>query len=269
MGGDVSSQFISAILMIAPVLPGGLALTLTGKITSRPYIDLTRRMMQHFGVVSHWEGATVVVPEQTYQPGHYTIESDWSAASYWYSLVALSPGSEVFLRGLREDSWQGDQQIATWMTHFGVHTTYESGGVRLTQVVPDRPDQLLVFDCHDTPDLAQTLAVLSAATGIPVQLEGLHTLRVKETDRIEAIRQELARFKVAVEVEGTTIRISGTAEPSPSVVNTYDDHRMAMAFAPLALRQSRLDMQGHEVVAKSYPEFWQHLEQVGFKTSVL
>lgn len=266
MKGNVSSQFITAILMIAPTLPGGLQLHLEGEITSRPYMEMTRSLMAHFGVETQWEGQTIMVPEKAYTYATYTVESDWSAASYWYSIAALAEDADIFLEGLREHSFQGDIGIAEYMKFFGVNSEFSDEGVRLTKMTPKASEGLLEIDFTETPDLAQTVAVVSAATGIPVRMTGLHTLRIKETDRINAIRDELAKFGVKVEVEGDTVcTVSGKAGPAEKSIETYDDHRMAMAFAPMALRQKELLVKDHEVVQKSYPEFWDHLRQIGIK----
>ena len=265
MAGNVSSQFISAILMIGPTLPGGLQLHLTGEVSSRPYIDMTRSIMGYFGVQTQWEGNTLVVSEQAYQAGEYTIESDWSAASYWYSMAALSDQSSILLQGLRKNSLQGDSRIAELMLAFGVNTEYVEEGVRLTTFDVPKTDEVMEIDFSGTPDLAQTIAVVSAAKHIPVKMTGLHTLRVKETDRIEALKNELENFGVNMEVEGDVCTIHGQATVSHKGVRTYEDHRMAMAFAPLVLHQSQLTIYDPEVVEKSYPEYWQHLTQAGIR----
>lgn len=265
MEGHVSSQFISAILMIAPTLPGGLQLHLSGELTSRPYVEMTRSLMARFGVTTNWEAQTLHIPEQPYQAGEYTIESDWSAASYWYSFAALADEADIRLRGLREASLQGDQAIARLMAPFGVATTYEADGVRLTKTQPQTDAQTIDFTAF--PDLAQTMAVVAAATGTPLRMTGLHTLRIKETDRIEALAQELGKFGVQVRTEADACEIGGGFDPKPAMIHTYDDHRVAMAFAPLVLRTQHLSLQDGTVVEKSYPEFWQHVAQAGIQVS--
>jgi 3-phosphoshikimate 1-carboxyvinyltransferase len=261
MAGNVSSQFISAILMIAPILPGGLRITLMGELTSRPYLEMTRQLMAHFGVEVSWQGNTLLIPEQPYQRGSYTIESDWSAASYWYSFVALADRAEITLSGLRKRSFQGDQVIAELMRGFGVETHYTEAGVQLRQgKATDAPREI---DCTAFPDLAQTLAVLAAALGQPLRLTGLHTLRIKETDRIEALANELSKFEVEVQAETDALQIGGGFQAKPALIQTYEDHRMAMAFAPLVLRTRHLSIYDPTVVQKSYPEFWQHVARAG------
>ena len=264
--GDISSQYISALLMVGPRLPGGLRLQLTGHIGSRPYINMTVALMQLFGAVCTAQGDTLLVQPGAYRPTDYTVESDWSAASYWYSLVALAPaGSEITLPGLRKTSLQGDQAIVDMMAHFGVETTFLPDGVHLQQYVSASESQSLAFDFTDCPDLAQTVAVVAAARGIPVEMTGLESLRIKETDRIAALQMELAKFGGGLrEVAEGRFR----AESTGFVVNnqsvaTYHDHRMAMAFAPLAMR-GPLMIESPTVVKKSYPQFWNELAKSGF-----
>ncbi|MEM8890207.1 MAG: 3-phosphoshikimate 1-carboxyvinyltransferase [Bacteroidota bacterium] len=265
MQGNVSSQYITALLMIGPTLKGGLRINLEGEISSRPYIEMTRGLMAHFGVESRWEDQSIIVEEQAYQKNNYTIESDWSAASYWYAMVAIAEDAEVNLLGLRKDSMQGDRGIVELMKKFGVGSRFNKEGVTLTKIKPQAGKGLLEIDFSDMPDMAQTVAVISAAKGIPVRMTGLHTLRIKETDRIDAICNELAKFGVEVQVDGNICTIDGTVGKSSSVIKTYDDHRMAMAFAPLLFTQNSLMIDDPEVVQKSYPEFWQHLKLAGVK----
>lgn len=267
--GDISSQYISALLMVGPYLPGGLRLTLTGHIGSRPYIDMTLALMQRFGADYTADGDVLTVRADAYHSTDYVIESDWSAASYWYSLVALGPaGSEITLPRLREKSLQGDQAIAEIMTHFGVKTTFLPDAVHLQQQPLTTQTEIQVIDFTNCPDLAQTVAVVAAALARPVDMTGLESLRIKETDRIAALQAELAKF-------GGDLRDLGKgrfrAESSDFAVNnqsvaTYHDHRMAMAFAPLAVR-GPLRIESPTVVRKSYPQFWKELAKSGFAIS--
>ena len=264
--GDISSQYISALLMVGPRLPGGLRLRLTGHVGSRPYINMTVALMQLFGADCATDGDTLTVRAGHYQPTDYTVESDWSAASYWYSLVALAPaGSEIMLPGLRRQSLQGDQAIAGMMAHFGVETTFLPDGICLKQQPLEAQTDHLTLDFTDCPDLAQTVAVVAAALNRPVDMTGLESLRIKETDRILALQTELAKF-------GGDLREVGDGRfRSESVgfavngqsVTTYHDHRMAMAFAPLALH-GPLTVEAPLVVKKSYPKFWKELAKSGF-----
>ncbi|WP_151089010.1 3-phosphoshikimate 1-carboxyvinyltransferase [Hymenobacter baengnokdamensis] len=268
--GDISSQYISALLMVGPTLPVGLRLRLTGEVGSRPYIHMTLSLMRHFGAgVAELPGELMQVQPGGYQPADYEVESDWSAASYWYALVALGPvGSTITLPGLRRASWQGDHVIQHSMKLLGVATEFrEAGAVWLSQVPPAAEslwEQPLNFT--DCPDLAQTVAVVAAAQGVPLRLTGLHSLRIKETDRIAALQAELRKFGAAMpevapgvfEVQSASFRVDG------QTVETYDDHRMAMAFAPLAMR-GPLTIAEPQVVRKSYPSFWRALTAVGMK----
>ncbi|MDQ3290923.1 MAG: 3-phosphoshikimate 1-carboxyvinyltransferase [Bacteroidota bacterium] len=260
--GDISSQYISALLMVAPLFPQGLTLELQGKIGSRPYILMTLSLMKHFGVRGTFDGTTITIPPQKYHVNQYTIESDWSGASYWYSMVALAPEATVELKGLRSESFQGDSVIATIMEHLGVRTTYVGGEVILTKTDKLEPFR---FDFTDCPDLAQTIAVVAAAKGIAVEMSGLESLRIKETDRIAALQQELSKIGGDLEdIENGLFRVKpANSLAGDRVFKTYEDHRMAMALAPIALL-SPITIEEPEVVKKSYPGFWQDLEQLGF-----
>jgi 3-phosphoshikimate 1-carboxyvinyltransferase len=262
--GNVSSQYISALLMVAPLLPQGLTLNLLGEVHSKPYIQMTIALMQQFGVLVDWQQDqnTIQVSPQTYQPTSYYIESDWSAASYWYAIMALTGEGSLFLEGLKPQSLQGDSIMTNLGKYFGVASHFEANGLRLTKTSPDIiPNHSI--DCSNCPDLAQTLAVLAAATGTALHLKGLQSLRIKETDRIAALQTELQNFGVlAVEQEPNTLYIAPQTLQSPQrAVHTYKDHRMAMAFAPLALLYP-LSIENPEVVEKSYPHFWEDMAKV-------
>ncbi|MCE7991380.1 MAG: 3-phosphoshikimate 1-carboxyvinyltransferase [Roseivirga sp.] len=263
--GDVSSQYISALLMIAPTLPEGLTLTLTGKIGSRPYIQMTLDLMNRFGIESNWSGDTIEIKSQAYQSGTYTIESDWSAASYWYSFISLSQQAKVKLLGLRAQSMQGDTAIVRMMNSLGVMSAFEDDGVVL-QKIPDQRE--VSFDFTDCPDLAQTIAVVCAVKKIPCQMSGLESLRIKETDRIAALKKELKKFKVKLkETEPGVweVRSKFQTQEQPVEIQTYEDHRMAMAFAPLCTQQD-LVINDPSVVNKSYPGYWNDLRKAGVET---
>ncbi|RSK48569.1 3-phosphoshikimate 1-carboxyvinyltransferase [Hymenobacter rigui] len=264
--GDISSQYISALLMVGPTLPHGLRIWLTGKVGSRPYIRMTLALMQHFGAVCRDLGEVLEVRPQAYTPTDYTVEGDWSAASYWYAVVALAPdGSHLTLPTLRRYSWQGDQAIVGIMAHLGVHTEFLADEqVRLSKTAVGSGFSQDFTDC---PDLAQTVAVVAAALGVPVLMTGLESLRIKETDRIAALQTELAKFGGFLTDEGDErFRVSSTGfRVNGQSVATYHDHRMAMAFAPLALL-GPLTIEDPKVVRKSYPQFWRELEKAGFNT---
>ncbi|KAB7733130.1 3-phosphoshikimate 1-carboxyvinyltransferase [Rudanella paleaurantiibacter] len=265
--GDVSSQYISALLMIAPTLPTGLTIELTGEVGSRPYIEMTIEQMRHFGasVQTDWEAQTLTVAPQPYTPTTFAVESDWSGASYWYSVVALAEeGSELELLGLKAHSLQGDSAIQTIMRAFGVESTFTERGVRLTKIPAQ---ESLTWDYTGCPDLAQTVAVCAAMTGIPHTLTGIESLKIKETDRVLALQNELQKLGAElVEVEPNTryevrpLSAVPAFSSAPSI-HTYDDHRMAMAFAPVAMRRAVV-IEEPGVVAKSYPSFWDDFRQV-------
>ena len=271
--GDVSSQYISALLMIAPLLPEGISLELIGKVGSRPYIQMTLNQMQHFGIEHQWEGQTIHITPQSYKVDQYTVESDWSAASYWYSIVSIAEQAKVKLLGLREKSSQGDQAIAKIMENLGVRSTFEEDGVLLEK--KDIPADLsLNIDFSDCPDLAQTVLSICAAKRVGILCTGLESLKIKETDRVAALQKELKKFGCELHEDPTywSLRFGEWAsgkssqidQKSPISIQTYEDHRMAMALAPLALLHP-LKINEPEVVVKSYPGYWDDLEKAGFK----
>lgn len=268
--GDVSSQYISALLMIAPRLPKGLSLELSGKIGSRPYIEMTRSLMQLFGVQSHWEDNRIEVPHQSYSAREYTIETDWSGASYWFSFVALADQATITLKGLKQDSLQGDIAIHRIMSKLGVQAVFDEQGVTLTKTEPQHNQELLELDFSNVPDLAQTVAVVCAAKGIRCIMHGLESLRIKETDRVQALQNELAKLSTEFrEIRPGSWQLT-PAEQLPEAVEiaTYDDHRMAMAFAPLACVMD-VTIENPQVVNKSYPSFWKDMEAVDFQITTL
>ena len=264
--GDVSSQYISALLMIAPLLPDGLVLHLTGAIGSRPYIEMTIEQMRYFGatVTPDWENRTISVAPEPYVPKPYQIESDWSGASYWYSLVALANDeqTEIELLGLKPNSLQGDSAIADIMRPLGVVSLFTDRGVRLTKG-PTEPS--LAWDFTHCPDLAQTVAVCAAIKRTALTLRGIESLKIKETDRVLALQNELRKVGAdLVEVEKNhryEIRLVSAPSSLPVRIYTYDDHRMAMAFAPVAM-QREIVIEEPRVVDKSYPSFWDDMARV-------
>ena len=275
--GNVSSQYISALLMIGPVLRDGLRLHLTGDIISRPYIDMTLWIMGEFGAEAEWTDiSTITVAPKPYAARGYNIENDWSAASYWYEMVALGGrDSEVTLTGLMDGSKQGDSSVRYIFSLLGVKTTFgttEEGvptTVRLSRNGHCVPR--LEYDFINSPDLAQTFVVCCAALGVPFRFTGLQTLRIKETDRIEALKREMGKLGYVLrDVEGRERVWSGErCEPLPdAAVDTYDDHRMALAFAPLAMKWGRVRINNPHVVTKSYPHFWNDLKSSGFAIDI-
>ena len=265
--GDVSSQYISALLMIAPLTEQGLTLRLEGKIISRPYIELTLGLMAQYGVRASWLGNTIKVEPQEYQPVPFKVESDWSAASYWYGMMALTDRAEIELLGLFKKSLQGDSAGARLFAQLGVATTFTDRGVRLRRN-GERPVKL-VYDFVDQPDLAQTFTVVCALMEIPFRFSGLRSLRIKETDRIAALQQELAKLGYVVrDYDDSILEWNGERrEPEANpVIKTYEDHRMAMSFALAALKRPEgIRIAEPGVVSKSYPHFWDNLREAGFR----
>lgn len=261
--GDVSSQYISALLMVAPSLPNGLTLELTGKIGSKPYIAMTLNLMKRFGIQSTWEENIITIAAQAYKGGDYVIESDWSGASYWYSIVALADDAEVKLLGLRKDSNQGDSVLVELMEKLGVTSTFDNEGVTLSKTTHV---DALEWDFTHCPDIAQTISVICAVKGIKIRMTGLESLRIKETDRINAIQEQLAKFDIQAEIVGDEeIILKGdTFNFKPNTfIDTYDDHRMAMSYAPLAVL-GEVGIEDDSVVNKSYPDYWRDLQAAGF-----
>lgn len=263
--GNVSSQYISALLLVAPALPAGLTIQLEGEVGSRPYIEMTLNQMATFGIEykANWDTNTLHIPPSRYTPGPYDIESDWSGASYWYSIVALAEDAEVELLGLKKDSLQGDSEIVKIMSHFGVESTFTDGGVILSKI----PSAASIgWDFTNCPDLAQTVAVCSAVKDIPVSMTGIESLKIKETDRVHALQQELKKLGAELkEIETNHLynvsRIAKWPQDHTPSIHTYDDHRMAMAFAPVGMIHPII-IEDPDVVVKSYPGYWKDLAVV-------
>jgi 3-phosphoshikimate 1-carboxyvinyltransferase len=269
LDGSISSQYISALLMIAPTIEGGLELTLTNKITSAPYIELTLKLMAQFGIQHKWEGNKITIEQQAYMPVPYSVEADWSGASYWYQMAVLATEADILLKGLRLDSPQGDCAQAQWFERFGIVSTQEGDSVRLTKqkiVFPENYVQNFV----ENPDIAQTFAVMCVCKGVPFHFSGLETLKIKETDRIKALIVELGKLGAELtEPALGELAWNGNLDEneffSIVAIDTYHDHRMALAFAPVALTNSMVQINDPKVVTKSYPGFWGDLKKVGFK----
>lgn len=288
LAGNVSSQYISALLMIGAMLPKGLHLQLTGDIISRPYINLTLQLMHDFGAQAEWTTEnSITVNPGGYRDVPFTVESDWSAASYWYQIMALhsmkneevkmkrgedikgdneNEISEIELIGLFPRSYQGDSRGAEVFSRLGVQTEYTGHGVKLTK--SGLPVECLNEDMIDIPDLAQTFVVTCCLMNIPFRFTGLQSLKIKETDRITALITELRKLGYVVSSEQDSILFWNgehcTPEASP-VIATYEDHRMAMAFAPACLMLPQIQIDEPQVVSKSYPAYWENLKEAGFK----
>ncbi len=268
LDGGISSQYISALLMIAPTMQEGLKISLTGNIISKPYINLTLQMMSEFGVKSYWKENTITIPPQIYQPAACVVESDWSAASYWYEMLLLCGKGEIFLRGLHKNSFQGDAKIAGLFAKMGVKTTCKKDGVLLSLNGISVPK--LNYNFVDEPDMAQTFVVTCCLQNIPFHFSGLQSLKIKETDRIAALIREMQ--KLGYEVEETADSVlewQGKRCPRADkiVIDTYEDHRMAMAFAPAAFK-TEIAINNPQVVSKSYPAFWDDLQKAGFELKI-
>ncbi|MDM9632522.1 3-phosphoshikimate 1-carboxyvinyltransferase [Robiginitalea aurantiaca] len=262
---DISSQYISALLLIAPSLPDGLKITLKGDITSLPYIEMTLGLLNRVGIRTQMKDSVIEVFHTRELPAkNCVVESDWSSASYYFSILALSVvGSRLGLKAYREDSLQGDRVLCELFRPLGVESKFEGDTLVLVKNALPNTDHL-DLDLKEAPDLAQTLAVCCFGLGIGCDLKGLHTLKIKETDRLEALKAELTKLGARIRVTDRSLHLEGNAEMKAGVsIETYNDHRMAMAFAPLALKKD-LYIEDSEVVSKSYPGFWEDLSKLGF-----
>ena len=265
--GDVSSQYISALMMVAPTLPQGLLIRFEGKVTSRPYLEMTASLMRQFGAIIDFSDAGINIPYQKYRPTTVTVESDWSAASYWFAFTALAEKAEITLPNITLESLQGDRVIVEIMNQLGVNAELKGTELFLTKknYVTE-----IDWDFTDCPDLAQTVSVVCAAKGITGKFTGLESLRIKETDRIKALQLELGKIGASfTEKDGKWILIPTTIEiPNGILFNTYLDHRMAMAFAPLSTLADII-IEDPAVTRKSYPKFWDDVSIQGVRTRIV
>jgi len=292
INGDVSSQYLSALLMIGATLEKGLSLQIIDDLTSEPYVGMTLKMLEEAGIKHTWTQNVIKIEHQEFTPGRLIVEPDWSAASYWYSIAALVPGAQISLPNLKEHSLQGDSRIQHLMRPLGVETSRTENGVLLRSragadhiamledetglvegSLPDRSALVSnshapsdVIDLKDCPDLAQTIIVCAAAKGLNLRFTGLETLKIKETNRVKALQNELAKIGVELVEEHFiyTLDCKNLYFPERVSIKTYDDHRMAMAFAPLSIFVKELEIEDFDVVEKSYPDFWKDLEKAGF-----
>lgn len=262
--GNISSQYITALLLIASSLPGGLKLEIAGDLTSRPYVEMTLAMLQQAGINHTWDDNVISIGHQKFKPGGIWVEPDWSAASYWYAIAALCNEARIFLPGLTAYSKQGDSVITEIMANFGITSQFKDGGVHLIKEA--KPLNRKLFDLKECPDLAQTVIVVCAALGHNATFTGLETLKIKETDRVLALQTELAKIGVRLIEKGQVYKLDCSDKflPGKVLFNTYEDHRMAMAFAPLAVLIPEVEFEDAGVVEKSYPAFWADLEKAGF-----
>jgi 3-phosphoshikimate 1-carboxyvinyltransferase len=274
---NISSQYISAIMMIAPTLANGLTIQLDGEIVSKPYIDMTQRIMEDFGVEVVWKGNQINIEHQKYKAKDYHIEADWSAASYYYIIAGLSDQCDITLKGLHQNSIQGDATVAEIGKIFNIETIFDQHQITLRRTKADKKLTVFEYNFLNVPDIAQSLALLCAGKGISGLFSGMQTLRIKETDRIAALQQELSKVGVYLNKmpekfsKKTGIEyymLEGEASNIDELVafDTYNDHRMAMAFAPLALRFPII-INDAAVVTKSYPNFWKDIQKIGFQVT--
>ncbi len=271
--GSISSQYISALLMVGTAMKQGLELHLTGNIVSRPYIDLTLYLMKQYGADVDWTGVdTITVRPQAYTERPYTVENDWSASSYWYEMMALYEGHDarLNLNGLCDGSQQGDSIVKYIYSLLGIKTSFtqnkKTGFAGVSLIHRFGRVQRLDFDFINCPDLAQTVVVTCCALNIPFHFTGLASLKIKETDRIEALKAELRKVGYLIRSENDSELLWGgeTCDPTFLAIDTYEDHRMAMAFAPLAIKFGSVSINHPEVVTKSYPHYWEDLRRAGF-----
>ncbi len=267
LNAQVSSQFITALLLVAPYFRNGLKIFMSEKVVSFSYILMTIQLMKHFGASVHFEKNMIQVIHQPYQVNfeNYIVESDWTAASYWYALAALSNQCTISLQGLRKDSLQGDSLLAPLFNIYGVHSSFENNSVKLTKA--KNTGVLTGFDFIDNPDLVQTFAFLNAALKAKLQVNEAGNLRLKETDRIAALKNELSKIGVTLHINSDNdFFIDGSNfSPKPNLIfETYQDHRMAMIAPIIAMQTNEIRIANEQVVSKSYPDYWNHLQQAGF-----
>lgn len=264
---NISSQYISALMLIAASLPQGLEINLKGKVTSTPYINMTLELLQLLEIEGSFSNNKIIIaPKSNLVPKTVKIESDWSSASYFFSLAAIAETADLKLSNYRKSSLQGDSCVVRIYKQFGITTTFEEDTVILKKR-PCKKPRRIVENLQDSPDIAQTIAVTCLALGIECELSGLHTLKIKETDRLVALKTEMEKFGARVKITNDHLHLYPCSKLNSNVsIATYNDHRMAMAFAPLGLKVP-LQIEDAGVVSKSYPEFWKHLELLGFHTS--
>jgi len=267
ISAGISSQFVSALLLIAPMMKNGLTIELVGKVVSEPYIAMTLALMNYFGVSHEQRDHSIIIPPQPYQPKDIFIESDWSAASYYYEMIAFAEEARLELKGLLENSFQGDAVIASLMESLGVKTEFEEEKIILTR--SSSTQSATHFQLTDYPDLAPAMFVTAAGLSKTISFSGLEHLSYKEIHREEALLTELARCRTSVKNENGIITVSGDFRANRPQFSTYHDHRMAMSFAPLSMLSDEVLIEDPEVVNKSYPKFWDDLKSIGFEIEIV
>lgn len=266
---NVSSQYISSLMLVAPTLENGLKISLEGKVTSVPYIEMTLSLLGQIGAQGSFENNVITIkPLDETKIDTVVVESDWSSASYFYSLVALSKNAKVVLGSYKKSSYQGDSSLAEIYSHLGVKTSYDLNTItieKVSEVIKGTDAFNGALDLANSPDIAQTIAVTCFGLGVSCHMTGLHTLKIKETDRLEALKVEIEKLGGSVTITDTDLKLEASSTIKSGVaIDTYQDHRMAMAFAPLALRTDVIINEA-EVVSKSYPDFWKDMKQLGFQ----
>jgi len=270
INGNVSSQYISSLLLIASKLENGLEIELLGKVTSIPYIKMTLSLLNQLGIETSFVGNVLkVLPRKSLQKQSVVVESDWSSASYFYSIIASSEiGASIQLSAYKKESLQGDSCLAEIYMHFGVATVFGQDFITLKKEKASHLEALEI-DLKDAPDIAQTIAVTCFSEGVSCNLTGLHTLKIKETDRLEALKEELTKLGASISVTNESLHLESSTEINQNIsIKTYNDHRMAMAFAPLALKVP-IKILNAEVVTKSYQKFWEDMQQIGIEVAKL
>ena len=271
LNSSLSSQYISALMLIAPTLKNGLVIELDGKITSRPYIDLTLSILQKLGIEAKIkENFIIVKPQKKIKTSTYKVESDWSSVSYFFSIVALSNGIELSFKNFRSDSNQGDRKVCKYYELFGIKSKFQNQSLVISKQIDFKYPKQITIDLNDNPDLAQTIIVTSFGLNIPTKLTGLSTLKIKETDRLVAMHNELTMLGAKCEIDDDSIEIFKTENKLKDnhTIKTYDDHRMALSFAPLSIIKP-LNISNPDVVTKSFPEFWNILKKINFSIDYL
>ena len=267
---NISSQYISALMLVAPALKNGLKIDLIGETTSFPYIKMTQSIMDQLGFETAFDGNQISIKSaSSVNINHWKIESDWSSASYFYSIVALADRSEISLKSFFEESKQGDAALTEIYEKFGVKTTHSNGKIILSKITDFNPPNFITLNLKNTPDLAQTIAVTCLGLNIDCKLSGLHTLKIKETNRLTALKTEIEKLGGNVKITDRSLELLNTGKINENIlIDTYNDHRMAMAFAPLGLRVP-ININNPKVVSKSYPDFWNDLQKIGFNQNII
>ncbi|MEC7619115.1 MAG: 3-phosphoshikimate 1-carboxyvinyltransferase [Bacteroidota bacterium] len=267
---NISSQYISALMLVAPALKNGLKIDLIGETTSFPYIKMTQSIMDQLGFETAFKKNQISIKSaSSVKINHWKIESDWSSASYFYSIVALADRSEISLKSFFEESKQGDAALTEIYEKFGVKTTHSNGKIILSKITDFNPPNFITLNLKNTPDLAQTIAVTCLGLNIDCKLSGLHTLRIKETNRLTALKTEIEKLGGNVKITDRSLELLNSGKINENIlIDTYNDHRMAMAFAPLGLRVP-ININNPKVVSKSYPDFWDDLQKIGFNQNII